>query len=74
MTLNQLEKGQIATITGIVADEVSQNRLNSMGVIKGKEIKLRNKAPFGDPKIYSLMGYELTLRNQDAKMVMIKTS
>jgi ferrous iron transport protein A len=73
-TLNELELGETATIIGIDADTVSQNRLNSMGVIKGKPITLRNKAPFGDPRIYNVMDYELTLRNQDAQMVQIESS
>ena len=73
-TLNELELGETAKIIGIDADTVSQNRLNSMGVVKGKPITLRNKAPFGDPRIYNVMDYELTLRNADAQMVQIEAS
>ncbi|MEO5367140.1 MAG: ferrous iron transport protein A [Magnetococcus sp. WYHC-3] len=72
MTLNQLEKGQTARIAGIEGDTVSQNRLISMGLVTGREISLRNKAPLGDPRIYAVMGYELTLRNQDAMKVQIQ--
>ncbi|MBF0194737.1 MAG: ferrous iron transport protein A [Magnetococcales bacterium] len=73
-TLKELKLGETATIIGVEADTISQNRLSSMGVIKGNSITLRNKAPFGDPRIYIVMDYELTLRNQDAQMVQIEAN
>ncbi|MCP3850590.1 MAG: ferrous iron transport protein A [Gammaproteobacteria bacterium] len=38
MTLNHLQKGQFAIVTGINADKELKDRFNSFGLVKGAEI------------------------------------
>jgi Fe2+ transport system protein FeoA len=43
-----------------------------MGVIKGVEITMIKTAPLGDPVAYRLLGYQLSLRKSEARMVEIE--
>ncbi|WP_143814575.1 FeoA family protein [Magnetofaba australis] len=70
--LSELKFGVSAKITALQLDGVQRQRLLTMGLVIGKEIRLRNRAPFGDPRIYTIMGYDLTLRNKDAEKILIE--
>lgn len=43
-----------------------------MGVTPGTIIYLRKKAPLGDPLEITLRGYELTLRKDEAQLVVLE--
>ena len=42
-----------------------------MGVVKGTEIVVDHTAPLGDPRVYTLKGYRLTLRNAEARHILV---
>ena len=44
-----------------------------MGFIKGKEVEVLLNAPLQDPVKYRVMGYEVSLRRNEAKMIQIVT-
>ena len=46
-----------------------RKRIIEMGFIKGKEIEVLLNAPLQDPVKYKLMGYEVSLRHQEAEMI-----
>ncbi|GAB0057888.1 Ferrous iron transport protein A [Candidatus Magnetaquicoccaceae bacterium FCR-1] len=73
MTLDQLPVGQKGRIEGLKGDNLSKKRLMAMGLVRGKEIALEIKAPLGDPRIYTLLGYRLSIRNDDARNVLISS-
>ncbi|MEG3639364.1 FeoA family protein [Magnetococcus sp. PR-3] len=72
MTLADLQKGQNARIATLKGSDQERNRLIAMGLTSGKEVSLHHAAPFGDPRIYTIMGYDLSLRNREAKMIHIE--
>ena len=73
LTLNNLELGKSATITKIeCSDKPLKKRFLSMGLTPGTEIKLTKTAPLGDPIQVLIRGYELTLRKNEAKSILIK--
>ena len=41
----------------------------NMGFIKGKEVEVILNAPLRDPIKYKIMGYEISLRRQEADMI-----
>ena len=49
-----------------------RRRLFDMGVTPGAKVYLRKKAPLGDPMEITLRGYELTLRADEAKLVVLE--
>lgn len=70
-TLADIRAGESARIQGIDGDDASKRRLMALGIVAGKEISLETKAPLGDPRIYTILGYRLTIRNEDAKKIRI---
>lgn len=47
-----------------------RRRLFDMGITPGAELILRKKAPLGDPIEITLRGYELTLRKNEAQLIL----
>lgn len=47
-----------------------RRRLFDMGITPGAKVKLRKKAPLGDPMEITIRGYELTLRKVEADFVL----
>ncbi|WP_135075026.1 ferrous iron transport protein A [Terasakiella sp. SH-1] len=73
-TLANLGKGQRAYINQIGGDSTLKRKLLSMGIVKGVEVSLSHTAPLGDPRIYSLLGYDLSLRNDEAANITVDST
>jgi ferrous iron transport protein A len=71
-TLDLLTSGQQAKIRRLMGSGPIRRRLMDMGVIKGVEITMIKTAPLGDPVAYRLLGYQLSLRKSEARMVEIE--
>ncbi len=71
-TLADLQPGEKAFVRGIESSASLKRRLSAMGVISGAEISLNRTAPMGDPRVYTLLGYNLSLRNEDARKIILK--
>ncbi|MBF0448019.1 MAG: ferrous iron transport protein A [Magnetococcales bacterium] len=71
MTLDKLKGGKVVRIVGLKGDDISKRRLMALGIVRGKEISLDTQAPLGDPRIYSILGYRLTIRNDDAEKILV---
>lgn len=72
LTLCDLPLSKSATITKIkCADKLLKKRFLSMGLTPNTEIKLTKTAPLGDPMQVLVRGYELTLRKDEAKSILI---
>lgn len=71
-TLADLGPGERAVIKGIEGDSALKRRLTVLGVVRGIEIALDFAAPLGDPRAYSIMGYQLSLRNEDARKIALQ--
>ena len=63
------QQGEILKIDS--ADGVFKRRMMSLGVVAGTPVTLDRSAPLGDPRIYTLMGYSLGLRNTEARQIRI---
>lgn len=71
MSICDLRPGQKALIENISGDEKLAKRLLALGCIEGTEVALKTVAPFGDPLIINLRGFDLAIRKQDAKNIFI---
>ena len=72
MTLNDLAIGKEAVITAVNGESALRLRLLDMGLIPGTTVKVIKIAPLGDPIEITLRGYELTIRREHAKKIIIK--
>ena len=71
-SLRSLQKGQHATIAAITADGEMGRRIRDMGLVPGVEVQVIGRAPLEDPVALRLMGFTLTLRNNEADYVTVK--
>ena len=67
--LSEFRIGEIGSVVMVNGEGRVRRRLFDMGITPGCEIRLRKKAPLGDPIEISLRGYELTLRKDEAQLV-----
>lgn len=74
MTLNELKIGEKAYINIIDGNDKFSKRLLALGCIKGTEVCVKKIAPFGDPIVINLRGFNLALRKKDAKNISIEDS
>ena len=69
--LNTLGIGESAVIHRLLGDKVSRQRLMALGIVTGHQIALDTSAPMGDPGIYSILGYRLSIRREDAEKILV---
>jgi DtxR family Mn-dependent transcriptional regulator len=70
--LSRLQKGETGVIVRINSRGALRRRLLDMGVVTGEEIRLKHKAPLGDPLEFTLKGYQISLRKAEAAEIMVE--
>ncbi len=70
-TLKDVKIGESVTVLKLEGQGAIRRRIMDMGITKGTKIEVRKLAPLGDPMELSVRGYELSLRKDDAKMVVV---
>ncbi|KAJ53520.1 ferrous iron transport protein A [Clostridium tetanomorphum] len=73
MSIFDLKPGQTALVKDIYGNEKLAKRLLALGCIKGTEVCVKKVAPFGDPIIINLRGFDLAIRKNDAKNISIES-
>lgn len=69
MRLSELSTGEKGIIVKIMGRGAFRKRIIEMGFIRGKEVKVIQNAPLKDPIHYRIMGYDVSLRRQDAELI-----
>jgi Fe2+ transport system protein FeoA len=69
--LVELAVGSSGTIVKVSGEGKVRRRLFDMGVTPSASFFVRKKAPLGDPIEITIRGYELTLRKEEAELVMV---
>ena len=73
MRLSELHTGDKGVIVKVLGHGGFRKRIVEMGFIKGKTVEVLLNAPLRDPIKYKVMGYEISLRRQEASMIEIIT-
>jgi len=68
-TLYDLQQGESGIIVKVRGRGAFRNRIIEMGFVVGKKVTTIKKAPLKDPIEYSIMGYDISLRQQEAKLI-----
>ena len=71
-TLKQAQIGETVTVQRLQGEGPVKRRIMDMGITKGTSIYVRKVAPLGDPVEVNVRGYELSLRKQDAEMILVE--
>lgn len=71
MRLSELKTGEKGVIVKVLGHGGFRRRIVEMGFIKGKTVEVMLNAPLNDPIKYKILGYEVSLRRQEAGMVQV---
>lgn len=71
MRLSELNTGEKGVIVKVLGHGGFRKRIVEMGFIKGKIVEVLLNAPLRDPVKYRIMGYEISLRHEEADMIEI---
>ena len=69
MRLSELKTGEKGVIVKVLGHGGFRKRIVEMGFIKGKTVEVLLNAPLRDPIKYKVLGYEISLRRQEAEMI-----
>ncbi len=73
MRLSELKTGETGIIVKVQGHGGFRKRIIEMGFVKGKKVEVLLNAPLQDPVKYKLMGYEVSLRHQEADKIEVIT-
>ena len=72
MTIRDFTPGESAEITGFAQGDAGyRKRILEMGLTKGTRITIVKKAPLGDPVEITVRGYQLSLRKEEAAILLL---
>lgn len=71
MRLSELRTGEKGIIVKVLGHGGFRKRIVEMGFIKGNSVEVLLNAPLKDPIKYRILGYEVSLRRQEASMIEI---
>jgi ferrous iron transport protein B len=72
-TLIELQQGESGLITKVKGRGAFRKRITEMGFVKGKEVTVIKAAPLQDPIEYKIMGYHVSLRQSEARLIGIES-
>jgi ferrous iron transport protein B len=67
--LYDLTEGEKGIILKIKGRGQFRQRIMEMGFVAGKQVTVIKKAPLKDPIEYKIMGYQISLRNSEARLI-----
>ena len=72
INLREMAVDQAGRIVSVGATGELVRRVRDMGLVPGKEIKIQGRAPLNDPVSLRIMGFTLTLRNNEADYIKVE--
>lgn len=73
MNLADLESGAKAVIVKVKGHGSFQKRIMEMGFVKGRLVEVIKTTPFRGPVEFQIMGYHVTLRKSEARLIEVVT-
>lgn len=70
-TLIDSPLNQPQRITDLKGDKVIVSRLREIGFVRGEEVQVRGRAPFGEPILVEIRGAVVALRKTEALCVQL---
>ena len=70
-SLRDVKIGDTARVARLHGAGAVKRRIMDMGITKGVEVQIRKVAPLGDPIEVTVRGYELSLRKDDAELILV---
>ncbi|MHC5064779.1 MAG: FeoA family protein [Planctomycetota bacterium] len=72
IALDQLPPGSSARVLRIEGEDGLSRRLSEIGFWPETDVTVVRRAPFGDPTLYHLRGFQLALRSNEAARIIVQ--
>ena len=72
INMRLMKKNQSGVISAVRVDGELGRRIRDMGLVPGAKIKIQGRAPLKDPVAMRIMGFTLTLRNNEADYIEVE--
>ncbi|MDL2237139.1 ferrous iron transport protein A [Christensenellaceae bacterium OttesenSCG-928-K19] len=72
LSLKDTPVGSSVKVKRVSGEGAVKRRIMDMGITKGTDVYVRKLAPLGDPIEITVRGYELSLRGEDAKNIIVE--
>lgn len=72
LNLRRMKENQTGVIAAVKADGELGRRIRDMGLVPGTAVTVTGRAPLYDPVALRVMGYTLTLRNNEADYIEVE--
>jgi len=72
LSMRRMRENQSGIISAVKADGEMGRRIRDMGLVPGTHIKIQGRAPLYDPVALRVMGFTLTLRNNEADLIEVE--
>lgn len=69
LNLRRMNENQTGVVAAVKANGELGRRIRDMGLVPGTEIAVCGRAPLYDPVALRLLGFTLTLRNNEADFI-----
>lgn len=70
--LSELKPGEEAIVVRVEGGGPLTRRLADMGLVVGAKVRVVRVAPLGDPMELEIRGYNLSLRREEARLVLVE--
>ena len=70
--LSELKPGEEAIVVRVEGEGPLTRRLADMGLVVGAKVRVVRVAPLGDPMELEIRGYNLSLRREEAGLVLVE--
>ncbi len=74
ITLDQLPLGEKGVLVRIGGEKTTKRRLLDMGMVPGETVTIKKVAPLGDPLELEVKNYQLSLRKNEAKQIIVEVA
>ena len=74
ITLRSMQADQSGIIDSISASGELGRRIRDMGLVPGTQVTIVGRAPLKDPVALRLRDFTLTLRNNEADLIMVRVN
>jgi len=74
ITLRSMQANQSGIIDSISASGELGRRIRDMGIMPGTQVTIMGRAPLKDPVALRLRDFTLTLRNNEADLIMVNVN
>ncbi|MDD2251540.1 MAG: ferrous iron transport protein A [Dehalococcoidales bacterium] len=71
--LNELQPGEKGKVAKIGLKGKFRLKLMDMGMVRGTEVEVLGIAPLGDPMEIKIKGFNLSIRKNEANLILIET-